>query len=344
MQNTCRNLFVIALALVGVCAASSAFAATLKVSSFPSGAQVSIDGVATGKVTPMNISLAEGDHVVTVQIPSSGWNPDTRTVTIVAGNNDLSVTLLPTAVAGPQGPPGPAGAKGDSGEPGPPGPPVSSLADLSGLSCMNGTTPGHTQVAVAANASVSIVCAADTDPGGGLPPNSTTAAAALQVLLRTRNLSTTTECEGSLGFGGTGYCIQASAPGFLVTPTNATVSGPSAPFSFTASSMVSSAFSVSYQSGLTGGTCNLQMGGPVSVTGNVAFTALTGTGGVTRAGLQGLQIDVTAVDMTGCSGVSSSLAQQMSDKLHTMLASRFFNALSAQACWASVTNSFVPCQ
>ena len=341
MQKTYRNLFVIALALVGVCAASSAFAATLKVSSFPSGAQVSIDGVNTGKVTPMNISLAEGDHVVTVQIPSSGWNADTRTVTIVTGNNDLSVTLLPTAVAGPQGPAGPPGAKGDSGETGPPGPPVSSLADLSGLSCMNGTTPGHTQVTVAANASVSIICAADTDPGGGLPPNSATAASALQVLLRTRNLSTTTECEGSFGPLGTGYCIQASAPGFLVTPTDVTVSA-SAPFSFTASGMVSSAFHVTYQSGLTSGSCNLQMGGPVSVTGILAFTAVTEAGGVTRAGLQGMQIDVTAVNMTGC--VSSSQAQQISDKLHTMLVSRFFNALSAQACWASVTNSFVPCQ
>ena len=343
MQKTYRNLFVFTLALVGVSATSSAFAATLKVSSFPSGAQVSIDGVNTGKVTPMNTSLAEGDHVVTVQIPSSGWNADTRTVTIVTGNNDLSVTLLPMAVAGPQGPAGPPGAKGDSGETGPPGPPVSSLADLSGLSCMNGATPGHTQVTVAANASVSIICAADTDPGGGLPPTSATAASALQVLLRTRNLSTTTECEGSFGPLGTGYCIQASAPGFLVTPTNVTVSGASAPFLFTASSIVSSAFHVTYQSGLTSGSCNLQMGGPVSVTGMLAFTAVTEAGGVTRAGLQGTQIDVTAVDMTGCS-VSSSLAEQMSDKLHTMLVSRFFNALSASACWASVTNTFVPCQ
>ena len=206
---------------------------------------------------------------------------------------------------------------------------------------MNGTTPGHTQVTVAANASVSIICAADTDPGGGLPPNSATAASALQVLLRTRNLSTTTECEGSFGPLGNGYCIQASAPGFLVTPTDVTVS-PSAPFSFTASGMVSSAFHVTYQSGLTSGSCNLQMGGPVSVTGILAFTAVTEAGGVTRAGLQGMQIDVTEVNMTGC--VSSSQAQQISDKLHTMLVSRFFNALSAQACWASVTNSFVPCQ
>jgi hypothetical protein len=100
-------------------------AATLKVSSFPSGAQVSIDGVNTGKVTPMNVSLSEGDHSVTVAIPGSGWNPDARTVTIVSGNNDLSVTLLPTPTPGP---PGPKGDKGDPGPTGPAGPPATRAA------------------------------------------------------------------------------------------------------------------------------------------------------------------------------------------------------------------------
>src|SRR5262245_34298926 len=85
-------------------------AGTLKVTSFPSGAQVIVDGVDTGKVTPMNVSLADGDHVVIVRIPGTGWNPDTRTVTIVPGNNDLSVTLLPIQTTGP---PGPKGDKGD---------------------------------------------------------------------------------------------------------------------------------------------------------------------------------------------------------------------------------------
>src|SRR5436190_4608909 len=94
-------------------------ASSLKVSSFPSGAQVIVDGVNTGKVTPMSIALAEGDHSITVQIPGSGWNADTRIVTIVSGNNDLSVTLLPTPVPGPAGPKGdigPAGAQGAKGD------------------------------------------------------------------------------------------------------------------------------------------------------------------------------------------------------------------------------------
>ena len=72
----------------------------LKVTSFPSGAQVIVDGVNTGKTTPMSISLSVGEHSVTVSIPNSGWNPDTRTVTVVSGNNDLSVTLLPVLTVG----------------------------------------------------------------------------------------------------------------------------------------------------------------------------------------------------------------------------------------------------
>ena len=91
---------------------------SLKITSYPSGASVWINGVDTGKTTPMSDSLTLGEHTITVAIPNSGWNPDTRTVTIVSGNNDLSVTLLPTLTVGPQGPPGP---KGDTGPQGPAG-------------------------------------------------------------------------------------------------------------------------------------------------------------------------------------------------------------------------------
>jgi hypothetical protein len=98
---------------------------SLKVTSFPSGASVSIDGVNTGKTTPMSTSLTLGDHAVVVAIPGSGWNPDNRTVTIVSGNNDLSVTLLPVITVGPpglQGPAGPTGPQGAQGAPGLTGP------------------------------------------------------------------------------------------------------------------------------------------------------------------------------------------------------------------------------
>jgi hypothetical protein len=95
----------------------------LKVTSFPSGAAVIVDNLPTGKVTPMTVSLPIGDHSVTVMIPNSGWQADTRTVTIVAGNNDLSVTLLPTLTEGPPGPPGPPGPQGIQGIQGIQGPP-----------------------------------------------------------------------------------------------------------------------------------------------------------------------------------------------------------------------------
>jgi hypothetical protein len=94
----------------------------LKITSYPTGAQVSIDGVATGKITPTSASVALGEHTVTVSVPGSGWNPDTRLVTVVSGNNDLSVTLLPVVTVGPQGPPGPAGPQGPQGLAGPAGP------------------------------------------------------------------------------------------------------------------------------------------------------------------------------------------------------------------------------
>jgi hypothetical protein len=117
---TIRAFAVLALLVL----AAPAFGSSLNVSSFPSGAQVWIDGVNTGKVTPMSTSLTEGTHTVTVQIPGSGWQPDTRAVNISSGSNDLSVTLLPVLGAGPQGPkgdPGPAGAQGEPGPPGLPG-------------------------------------------------------------------------------------------------------------------------------------------------------------------------------------------------------------------------------
>src|SRR5215813_8649246 len=112
---------VMAVCLLCACLQAQSGNGALKVTSFPSGAHVAVDGVDTGKVTPMSISLPVGDHNVVVSIPNSGWNPDTRTVTINTGNNDLSVTLLPTLTPGPKGDTGPQGPKGDTGPQGPKG-------------------------------------------------------------------------------------------------------------------------------------------------------------------------------------------------------------------------------
>src|SRR5215510_122125 len=122
-----QGLRSIAVRLFAVCILSACLHAqtgngSLKITSFPSGANVSVDGVNTGKVTPMSISLPVGDHNVVVFIPSADWKPDTRAVTIISGNNDLSVTILPTLSTGPQGPKGDTGAQGPQGPQGPPGP------------------------------------------------------------------------------------------------------------------------------------------------------------------------------------------------------------------------------
>jgi hypothetical protein len=109
-----------------------AFGSSLKVTSFPDGAQVWINDVYTGKITPVNIQVTDGATVkVIVQIPNSGWAKYESMIPINPGNNDLSVTLLPILTAGPMGPAGPAGPtgatgpqglKGDIGAQGPAGP------------------------------------------------------------------------------------------------------------------------------------------------------------------------------------------------------------------------------
>jgi hypothetical protein len=101
--NVLRTLFLSLFFIVVLSTSLYAANGTLKVTSFPSGADVIVDGIPTGQSTPMSVALSEGEHTVTVQLPGPGWNPDTRTVTIVPGNNDLSVTLLPTINAGMDG-------------------------------------------------------------------------------------------------------------------------------------------------------------------------------------------------------------------------------------------------
>ena len=111
-----RLVSLILFGLMATCLYAQSGNGVLKVTSFPSGASVNIDGVDTGKTTSMSTGLSVGDHKIVVSIPNSGWNPDSRTVTIVSGNNDLSVTLLPVLTVGPPGPQGPKGDKGDKGD------------------------------------------------------------------------------------------------------------------------------------------------------------------------------------------------------------------------------------
>ena len=109
-----------ALGLLGLPPNLRADNGALKVTSFPSGANVFVDSVDTGKVTPMTVSEPVGTHTITVSLgpascqdpASSGWTPATHTMEVIQGTNFLSVTLLPCLTVGPQGPAGPQGLPG----------------------------------------------------------------------------------------------------------------------------------------------------------------------------------------------------------------------------------------
>lgn len=119
-----------ALRLALSCALVAAFAVpalaqngALTITSFPSAAEIIIDGSATGRLTPSTLTLSLGDHVVTITAGAgSGWEPATRTITVAAGRGDASFTLVPVTIAGPQGIQGPKGETGATGAVGPQGP------------------------------------------------------------------------------------------------------------------------------------------------------------------------------------------------------------------------------
>src|SRR5208283_4116137 len=88
---------------------------TLVITSFPSGAQIWINGVNTGDVTPATITLPAGTTSVdvSVQAPGAGWLPfENPTLAISLGTNNLSVTLTQAVTQGPQGPQGAQGPQG----------------------------------------------------------------------------------------------------------------------------------------------------------------------------------------------------------------------------------------
>lgn len=121
MRYCPRPLFIAVVCLALNATVAHAQNGSLKVNSFPAGAAVIVDGVATGKVTPANLILSAGDHTITLTA-GDGWSPASRVVSVSPGRNeDVSLTLLPVLTVGPQGPSGPPGPKGDKGDPGEPG-------------------------------------------------------------------------------------------------------------------------------------------------------------------------------------------------------------------------------
>ncbi len=139
----------------------------LKVTSSPTGANVSVNGNDTGKVTPMSIVLPAGSYTVVVSVADPSWKPDTRSVDVEPGNNDLSVTLLPTLTKGdtgpqgpigPIGPPGPIGPQGPKGDPGAPGQPgAPGAAGATGAAGAAATIQVGTTMTVAAGMSASVL-------------------------------------------------------------------------------------------------------------------------------------------------------------------------------------------
>jgi hypothetical protein len=95
-----RKSIVFLMIVVFLALWTNAYAGSLKITSFPSGAKVAVDGVDTENSTPMSIPLLEGVHTVTVHIPGSGWSVENSDVTIVSGDNYLSVNLAPMFASG----------------------------------------------------------------------------------------------------------------------------------------------------------------------------------------------------------------------------------------------------
>lgn len=101
--------------------AGTSFGQSLIVNSFPQGAEITLDGTDTGRITPSSIGVHSGSHTVLLTPPGSGWQSSTTTVTVDGNNYNLKVTLIPTLTQGPQGPIGPQGATGATGAQGPQG-------------------------------------------------------------------------------------------------------------------------------------------------------------------------------------------------------------------------------
>src|SRR6267378_2605184 len=84
LSGICAAVFLMFLA--GTWGNLRAQEAHLDVTSNPTDAHVSVDGMEMRKLTPLRVDLRLGTHEVKVYIPNSTWSPETRTVNIVRGD------------------------------------------------------------------------------------------------------------------------------------------------------------------------------------------------------------------------------------------------------------------
>ena len=73
---------------------------SIAVSSVPSGAAIELDGIGTGALTPFTFgNVTPGDHAVSVSL--TGYNPESQTVTVIAGSTaTASFILVPAQQTG----------------------------------------------------------------------------------------------------------------------------------------------------------------------------------------------------------------------------------------------------
>jgi hypothetical protein len=149
------------------CFGLSAKAQNLVLQSFPSGADVVIDGIDTHKLTPYNQGITSGNHTIEVVPPGVGWNSTSTQVTIPSGGAfNLTMVMIPTLTTGPQGPQGltgttgvtgATGAQGPTGQTGATGPAGSFLPPLvindGAFTTSGGTVTGGSTITVAINES-----------------------------------------------------------------------------------------------------------------------------------------------------------------------------------------------
>lgn len=120
------KLKLLAIAVLALFASfgSQAFGQNLVLNSFPSGAEVTIDGTDTGLKTPYNKGITAGQHTILLTPPNTAlWQSTSQTVTVPSGGAfNFSMSLIPVLTQGPIGPQGVQGIQGPIGAIGATGP------------------------------------------------------------------------------------------------------------------------------------------------------------------------------------------------------------------------------